>query len=85
MSPMNIINIFIIDQGGVQSCSYRATVDFSSNPSKTHLSKRIKVLLQTSCQVFWGKLELNSAGQWHFRTEFTPVTDPLNIIDIFQL
>ncbi len=39
--------------------------EFSSNPNQTHLNLLIKVLLgilETSRQVCWGKLELNSAG-----------------------
>ncbi len=39
--------------------------EFSSNPNQTHLKQLIKVLLgrlETSRQVCWGKLELNSPG-----------------------
>ncbi len=43
----------------------RCPAEFSSNPNQTHLNQLIKVLLgilETSRQVCWGKLELNSAG-----------------------
>ncbi len=46
---------------------------FGSNPNQTHLNHLIKVLLgilETSRQVCWGKLELNSAGHRPSRTEF---------------
>ncbi len=53
---------------GHQVRSWRAGVpaEFSSKPNQTHLKQLIKVLtgiLETSRQVCWGKLELNSAGQ----------------------
>ncbi len=41
----------------------RCPAEFSSNPNQTHLKQIIKVLLgilETSRQVCWGKLELNS-------------------------
>ncbi len=43
----------------------RCPAEFCSNPNQTHLNQLIKVLLgilETSRQVCWGKLELNSAG-----------------------
>jgi len=43
----------------------RCPAEFISNPNQTHLKQLIKVLLgilETSRQVCWGKLELNSAG-----------------------
>ncbi len=60
---------------GHQVRSWRAGVpaEFSSNPNQTHLKQLIKVLtgiLETSRQVCWGKLELNSAGHRPSRTEF---------------
>ncbi len=45
----------------------------SYNPNQTHLKQLIKLLLgilETSRQVFWGKLELNSAGHQPSRTVF---------------
>ncbi len=56
-----------IHQGGW--CS----AEFSSNPNQTHLKQLIEVLLgilQTSRQVCWGKLKLDSAGQRPSRTKF---------------
>ncbi len=50
----------------------RCPAEFSSNPNQTHLNQLIKVLLsilETSRQVCWGKLELNSAGHRPSRTE----------------
>ncbi len=63
-----------IEQGS-PSRSWRAGVpaEFSSNPNQTHLKQLIKVLLgilETSRQVCWGKLELNSAGHWPSRIKF---------------
>jgi len=49
------------------------SAEFSSNPNQTHLKQLIKVLLcvlQTSRQVCWGKLELNSAGHRPSRIKF---------------
>ncbi len=46
--------------------------EFSSSPNQTHLKQLIKVLLgilETSRQVCWCKLELNSAGHRLSRTE----------------
>ncbi len=43
----------------------RCPAEFSSNPNQTHLKQLIKLLLgmiETSGQVCWSKLELNSAG-----------------------
>ncbi len=60
---------------GHQVRSWRAGVpaEFSSNPNQTHLKQLIKVLLgilETSMQVCWGKLELNSAGHRPSRIKF---------------
>ncbi len=60
---------------GHQVRSWRAGVpaEFSSNPNSTHLKQLIKVLLgilEISRQVFWGKLELNSAGHRPSRIKF---------------
>ncbi len=60
---------------GHQVRSWRAGVpaEFSSNPNQTHLKQLIKVLLgilETSMQVCWGKLELNSAGHRPCRIKF---------------
>ncbi len=60
---------------GHQVRSWRAGVpaEFSSNPNQTHLKQLIKVLLgilETSRQVCWGKLELNSAGHRPSRIKF---------------
>ncbi len=51
----------------------RCPAEFSSNPNQTHLKQLIKVLLgilETSRQVCWGKLELNSAGHRPSRIKF---------------
>ncbi len=43
----------------------RCPAEFSSSPNQTHLKQLIKVLLgilETSREVCWGKLELNSTG-----------------------
>ncbi len=51
--------------GGPVSCKV------SSNPNQTHVEQLIKVLfgiLETSRQVYWGKVELNSAGHRPSRT-----------------
>ncbi len=59
---------------GHQVRSWRAGVpaEFSSNPDQTHLKQLIKVvcILETSRQVCWGKLELNSAGHRPSRNKF---------------
>ncbi len=59
---------------GHQVRSWRAGVpaEFSSNPNQIHLKQLIKVLgiLETSRQVCWGKLELNSAGHRPSRIKF---------------
>ncbi len=50
----------------------RCPVEFSSNPNQTHLKQLIELfldILETSKQVCWGKLELNSAGHWPSRTQ----------------
>ncbi len=64
----------IIYSRGHQVRSWRAGVpaEFSSNPNQTHLKQLIKVLgiLETSRQVCWGKLELNSAGHRPSRIKF---------------
>ncbi len=52
----------------------RCPAKFSYNPNQTHLNQLIKVLLgilETSKQVCWGKLELNSAGHRPSRTKFS--------------
>ncbi len=55
-----------IDQGSPNLfLQGQCPAEFSSNPNQTHLKQLIKVLLgilETSRQVCWGKLELNSAG-----------------------
>ncbi len=54
----------------------RCPAEFSSNPNQKHLNQLIKVLLgilETSRQVCWGKLELNSAGP-------SVVTPDVNIV-----
>ncbi len=51
----------------------RCPAEFSSNPNQTHLKQLIKLLLgilQTSSQVCWDKLELNSAGHRPSRIKF---------------
>ncbi len=51
----------------------RCPAEFSSNPNQTHLKQLINVLLgilETSRQVCWGKLELNSAGHRPSRIKF---------------
>ncbi len=51
----------------------RCPAEFSSNPNQTHLNLLFKVLLgipETSRQVCWGKLELNSAGHRPSKTKF---------------
>ncbi len=51
----------------------RCPAEFSSYPNQTHLKQLIKLLLgilETSMQVCWGKLELNSAGHRPSRTEY---------------
>ncbi len=48
----------------------RCPAEFSSNRNQTHLKQLIKVgILETSRQVCWGNLELNSAGHRPSRTE----------------
>ncbi len=50
----------------------RCPAEFSYNSNQTHLNQLIKVLLgilETSRQVCWGKLELNSAGHRPSRNE----------------
>ncbi len=66
---------YILYGRGHQVRSWRAGVpaEFSSNPNQTHLKQLIKVLtgiLETSSQVCWGKLELNSAGHRPSRIKF---------------
>ncbi len=60
----------------------RCPAEFSSNPNQTHLKQLIKVflgILETSRQVCWGKLELNSAGHRPSRTECgDPCSSTLN-------
>ncbi len=55
--------------------------EFSSNPNQIHLKQLISVLkyiLETSRQVCWGKLELNSAGHWPSKTKLvTTALEPL--------
>ncbi len=55
----------VLKQGSPSSVlEGRCPAEFSSNPNQTHLKQLIKLLLgilQTSRQVCWGKLELNSA------------------------
>ncbi len=51
----------------------RCPAEFSSNPNKTRLNQLIKLLLgiqETSRQVCWVRLDLNSAGHRPSRTEF---------------
>ncbi len=51
----------------------RCPAEFSSNPNQTHLKQLINLLLgilQTSSQVCWDKLELNSAGHRPSRIKF---------------
>ncbi len=51
----------------------RCPAEFSSNPNQTHLKQLIKVslgILETSREVCWGKLELNSAGHRPSRIKF---------------
>ncbi len=63
----------------------RCPAEFSSNPNQTHLKQLIKLLLgilETSMQVCWGKLELNSAGHWPSRTEFD---DPWFSLSVWEM
>ncbi len=51
----------------------RCPAEFISNPNQTHLKQLINVLLgilETSREVCWGKLELNSAGHRSSRIKF---------------
>ncbi len=72
------VNVFVVSTlyiRGHQVRSWRAGVpaEFSSNPNQTHLKQLIKLLLgilETSRQVCWGKLELNSAGHRPSRIKF---------------
>ncbi len=51
----------------------RCPAEFSSSPNQTHLKQLIKVLLgilETSREVCWGKLELNSTGHRPSRIKF---------------
>ncbi len=60
-------------RAGVTKFGPGGPAEFSSNPNQTHLKQLIKVLigiLQTSRQVCWGKLELNSAGHRPSRIKF---------------
>ncbi len=63
-----------LDQGSASSVlEGRCPAEFSSNPNQTHLKQLIKLLLgmlETSRQVCWGKLELNSAGHRPSRIKF---------------
>ncbi len=59
----------------------RCPAEFSSNPNQTQLNQLIKVLLgifETSRQVCWGKLELNSAGHRPSRIKFDDPCFKLN-------
>ncbi len=82
--------VIIIYSRGHQVRSWRAGVpaEFSSNPNQTHLKQLIKVLLgilETSRQVCWGKLELNSAGHRPSRIKFDdPWSTVHNIIQRFR-
>ncbi len=62
--PTSLTNLFL--EG-------RCSAEFSSNPNQTHLKQLIKLLLsilETSRQVCWGKLELNSAEHRPSRIKF---------------
>ncbi len=61
-----------LDQGS-PDLEGRCPAEFSCNPNQTHPKQLIKVLLgilETSRQVCWGKLELNSAGHLPSNTKF---------------
>ncbi len=65
--------MYLLEQGS--PCSVlegRCPAEFSSNPNQTHLEQLIKLLgiPDTSRQVCWGKLELNSAGHRPSRIKF---------------
>ncbi len=65
--------VYIYCKAGVTRHGSRCPAEFSSNPNQTHLKQLIKVLLgilETSRQVCWGKLELNSAGHRPSRIKF---------------
>ncbi len=63
-----------LDQGSPSSVlEGRCPAEFSANPNQTHLKQLFKLLtgiLETSRQVCWGKLELNSAGHRPSRIKF---------------
>ncbi len=63
-----------LDQGSPSSVlEGQCPAEFSSNSNQTHLKLLIKVslgILETSRQVCWGKLELNSAGHRPSRIKF---------------
>ncbi len=69
-----VLNFYTIGQGCPNLVlEGRCPAEFSSNPSYTHLNQLIKLflgILETSWQVCWGKLELNSARHRPSRTEF---------------
>ncbi len=71
---LKLENTDYLDQGSPSSVlEGRCPAEFSSNPNQTHLKQLIKLLLgilQTSRQVCWGKLELNSAGHRPSRIKF---------------
>ncbi len=87
---MNILSLFthphvVLNQGCPNSVlEGRCLAEFSSNPNQTHLKKLIKVLLgilETSMQVCWSKLELNSAGRRPSRTEFGQPCAKLSFVE----
>ncbi len=71
---------------GDQTQSWRAGVLLSLAPTPIkHLNQLIKVLLETSMQVCWGKLELNSAGHRFVKFVKSSLVTPELIIQYFIL